>query len=217
MKIQISEFPFEVSYVDGPGERIAFFVQGCPIVCPGCQSPGLWPLKGGKETSVGRVVYALVKAACKDNDHGNITISGGEPLAQPEPVTKLVKMLKRKGVKHIILYTGYTWEQLQVETHPANPYMGELLKYVDVIVDGPFVKELDHDHITYRGSSNQRPINVKETLEAGELVLENWDNEIVITDEGDLVMPIGFGKEFGKMGKVEVNRMCGQNEISIQT
>lgn len=198
------------SHVDGPGERTVLFVQGCPLACKGCQNKQLWPFEGGRLADEVVMATSLALLAKK---HGNVTISGGEPMAQPEALGRLVQNLRKQpGVKNIQVYSGYTWDKLTDPENPASSIViNEVLPYIDVLVDGPFIRELDDPYITYRGSRNQRPIDVQESLRTGKLVVLDWDNpEIQITTEGDLILPAGLADVFAETGTVEWTRMCGQ-------
>jgi len=197
MKIRINKI-VRNSLVDGPGERLAIFLQGCALACKGCQNRALWDSKGGYETTVEDLVQVV-----ENLGSDQVTITGGEPLLQAEAAITLGLQLKNAG-KHVILYTGY-----EIESLPVFGYHWILPRAFDVIVDGPFIKELDHDKLTYRGSANQRPVDVKATWETGHVVTLEWDNELVIAPNGDLVMPLGFADELD-LGQAENSRMCGQ-------
>jgi len=204
--IRISHFQSR-SFVDGPGERAVLFMQGCPIECPGCQNRHLWTPFGGRLESEIDVADTLVNLA---QEHGNITISGGDPFAQPMALLCLVQRLREyPQVKHIIVYTGYVFENLVKAIDSTTA----ALDYIDVLVDGPFIREMDDPLITYRGSRNQRPIDVPASLKFGRAVLLDWDHpEIVISPEGDAFMPVGLVKEFEEIGDVEKTRRCGQTK-----
>jgi anaerobic ribonucleoside-triphosphate reductase activating protein len=194
------------SFVDGPGERTAIFIQGCPLACRGCQSKHLWTSEGGISE------YPYQMAAYLLTEGERITISGGEPFAQPEALAELIYYLHLLGAEHIIIYSGYTWDELHSPDHPANAYLDFILKRIDVLVDGRFVLELDDPTITYRGSRNQRPIDVQESLVEGRIVTQDWDDEIEITSDGNLVMPVGFSKIFEPVGNIQKSRRCGQSK-----
>lgn len=199
--------------VDGPGERTAVFFQGCPLGCAGCQNKHIWPFDGGTQVEVKDLAETLV------NLNSQYTISGGEPFAQPAALAELVWRLRWTGDydllsnRHIIVFTGYTWEELMNPSHPAYPYLKTIYENIDVLVDGRFVRELDDPYITYRGSRNQRVIDVFETLSTGEICTLDWDNEIVLDVDGSLLMPVGFAQDFEEVGQVESNRKCGQTRF----
>ena len=197
------------SCVDGPGERTVLFTQGCSIRCPGCQSQHLWPFEGGEEVDTEKVAKVLLSLS---KDHKNVTISGGEPFDQASELRSLVSKLKAAG-RHVIIYTGYTWGEL-ITRHQRLQVYRDIIDNSDVIVDGPFVKALDHDWIGFRGSSNQRPIDVQATLKDNPLdpVVLDWDDIIVITQDGDLLTPVGFGDLVKDLGPANRSRMCGQSK-----
>lgn len=201
----------ENSFVDGPGKRVTVFVKGCEIGCPSCQSVHLWSPDGGTLYDEDELAMKVAKLA---EDSDGVTVSGGEPFAQAKAVAFFVKSLRKYGVKHIIIYSGYTFEQLINPVTPVFMWVTEILVNVDVLVDGPFIKALDHDRMQYRGSGNQRVIDVPATLEAVELTLLDWDTpELEITPDGNVVLPIGLAKEFSAFGKVERTRMCGSSKF----
>lgn len=208
MKINIHKIEAS-SFVDGPGQRAVLFVQGCTLACPGCQSRHTWPLDSGRLEDVNDVAQTLASLA--DSNGGNVTISGGEIMLQADAIASLVIRLRQLGVEHIVAYTGFTWENLHLPGHPAQPYLDTILSGIDVLVDGPFIKAQDDDFITYRGSRNQRVIDTLASMILGELVVVDWDNEIQISPDGALIMPIGFSKIMSELGNPERSRMCGES------
>ena len=151
------------SIVDGPGIRTTVFGQGCPHHCPGCHNPETWEFGCGTEVSV-EAVAEMVKAnpLCR-----GVTFSGGEPFAQAGEFAKLGRLLKAAGYE-VASYSGYTFEQLMQGTAEQR----ELLETVDVLIDGPFVQAERSLELNFRGSRNQRILNVKASLAAGQAVLE---------------------------------------------
>jgi organic radical activating enzyme len=142
---------------------------------------------------------------------GNVTLSGGEIFQQPAALAELVSTLHYIGPRHVIAYSGYTWEELFSTSHPARPWLSVILPYIDVLVDGRFIRERDDDLIVYRGSRNQRPIDVGASLAEGRVVTLDWDNpEIVIGESGELILPQGLAADFGEMGEVKSHALCGQ-------
>lgn len=198
------------SYVDGPGKRTVIFFQGCNLACPGCQNQALWPAEGGETADVLDVAGRAAQYAGYTG--GNITISGGEPFGQVNALAELVALLKtRYRITHIIVYSGYTWEQINSRTNGKWLICQDALDYIDVLVDGRFVKEQDDPYIVYRGSRNQRPIDVAASRKAGRAVTLNWDNpEAQITPGGDVVLPAGLAGELGDIGRIQTSPMCGQ-------
>ncbi|WP_066196097.1 MULTISPECIES: anaerobic ribonucleoside-triphosphate reductase activating protein [Gracilibacillus] len=138
------------SVVDGKGMRTVIFFAGCPHFCPGCHNPRSWNIRNGKEMSVEQVVGEAL------NPLTDITLSGGDPFFQAKVAARIAKQLKAHG-KHIWAYTGWTIEQL---LENKNPDQLALLQYVDVLVDGPFRMEERDLTLAFRGSRNQRIIDM---------------------------------------------------------
>ena len=151
------------SSVDGPGVRFVVFFQGCPHHCPGCQNPATWDPQAGEEIEVEDLIYELGRTRFLDG----ITLSGGDPFVQPEAVMALADAAREKGLT-VWAYTGWTWEALR--NGAAGETAKEALSHIDVLVDGPFVEELLSRECIYRGSSNQRLIDVPASLKAGRAV-----------------------------------------------
>lgn len=147
------------SLVNGDGIRDVIFFQGCGHHCKGCQNPQTWDYDGGEHMFLATLVRELSESS------NNVTISGGEPLDQAESLIKLVKELKKQG-KNIWLYTGNT-------VNPTKRLYYVLSRYVDVVVDGKFVEELKDPNLLFRGSSNQRIIDLPKSVEEKKIVL--WE------------------------------------------
>ena len=147
------------SAVDGTGFRDVLFVNYCPHHCKGCHNPETWDIENGKDISVSEVFEKLTKSSLT-----NVTFSGGEPFCQPKPLTKLAKMLINEG-KTIWIYTGFLFEELL-----KNPEQKELLEHCIVCVDGQFEEDKKGLNMRFKGSSNQRIIDVKKSMEKGEVV-----------------------------------------------
>ena len=153
------------SIVDGPGLRAVLWTQGCGHHCPGCQNPGTWDFNGG-----GLVPIDMVKEAIDELEYQDgITFSGGDPMFQPESCNILAEYAKNKGL-NIWVYTGFTYEELLKMAEKKPVYM-DFLKKIDVLVDGRFVESKKDLNLLFRGSSNQRLIDVPKTLKNGEIVL----------------------------------------------
>ena len=135
--------------VDGPGFRLSVYCAGCSHRCPGCHNPQSWEMANGKEMDVEEILQAV-----KDSPW-NVTFSGGDPFFQAEGFAELARRIKAETSKTIWCYTGYTLEALKQEN---DPWKMELLKNIDVLVDGPFIQELRDEQLRFRGSSNQRII-----------------------------------------------------------
>ena len=147
------------SIVDGPGIRTTFFCQGCPHHCEGCHNPETWPFEGGTPMPT----EALVEIVTANPLCRGVTFSGGEPFAQAEGFLELAAALKEKGYE-IASYSGYTFEQLLHGT----PAQKALLAKLDVLIDGPFVLAERSLQTPFRGSKNQRILDVPKSLAAGE-------------------------------------------------
>ena len=149
------------SIVDGPGIRTTIFSQGCPHRCPGCHNPETWAFGCGTEMEEERIVEIVrSNPLCR-----GVTFSGGEPFAQASGFAKLAKLLKAKGYE-VASYSGYTFEQLL----SGSPEQRELLGSIDILIDGPFRMEEKSLEIAFRGSRNQRIIDVPKSLVTGEAV-----------------------------------------------
>ena len=154
----------EESIVDGPGFRIVIFFQGCAHHCYGCHNPETWDFEGGKEVS-----FDLIKKIIDDNPYADgITLSGGDPLYQIDASTEIAEYAKSKGLD-VILYTGFLFEEV-LEMTKANQRLKDLLNNVDTLIDGPFILEKRHLSLKFRGSSNQRIIDVKKSLMQNKIV-----------------------------------------------
>lgn len=149
------------SIVDGPGLRYTVFVQGCHRNCPGCHNPETHDPAGGYEKSIEALIAGLYRNPLADG----LTISGGEPFLQAEDCAKLAWLAHERG-KNVWVYTGYTYEEAL--THEEwLPFLDE----IDVLVDGAFIESEKSYELHFRGSGNQRLIDVPASLEAGEVVL----------------------------------------------
>ncbi len=150
------------SIVDGPGLRYSVFVQGCTHACPGCHNPESQPFEGGYTMTVSEIMSDIrANPLCR-----NITITGGEPFDQACACAALARMLKHEGYG-VWAYTGYLFEDL---SQSAREGVEDLLEHIDVLVDGPFVESLKSLELDWRGSSNQRVIDMARTREMGRVV-----------------------------------------------
>ena len=151
--------------VDGLGWRTSIYCTGCWHRCTGCHNPETWNLASGNPVSTDRLIESL-----RQTGH-DLTLTGGDPMYQARACLELVRKAKERLGINVWLYTGFTWEELQ-----SNPYRRELAHAVDVIVDGPFEIAHKTSNLPFRGSSNQRIIDVKATLMNGrvtELAIDN--------------------------------------------
>ena len=155
------------SIVDGPGFRFVVFCQGCPHACEGCHNPETHDFAGGKEIKIER----LLEEIDKDKLLAGVTFSGGEPFCQPEGFLELGKRVKERGLT-ITVFSGYTFEQL-TEMSIQNEAIRELMEITDILIDGPYVKSLRDLTLQFRGSSNQRIIDMNVTKKVGEMAIWN--------------------------------------------
>lgn len=159
-KIRVATLLFD-SIVDGPGLRNVLFVQGCSHGCLGCHNPESWDPLGAQAIDTEEIIQRLL-----DHPTRNLTLSGGEPFEQAEALVEIVKELKKHQF-NLWAYSGYTYERL-IQGSPAQK---KLLSYLDVLVDGPFILAKRSLSLLYRGSSNQRLINLNSTRKQRDIVL----------------------------------------------
>ncbi|MDE6321177.1 MAG: anaerobic ribonucleoside-triphosphate reductase activating protein [Muribaculaceae bacterium] len=133
--------------VDGPGLRTSIYLAGCDHHCPGCHNPATWPHTVGEDVTIDDIVKHVI-----DNEF-DVTLTGGDPLYQPQGVKTLVNKLKQMNI-NVWLYTGFTYEEIM-----ADPKLSDAIAEVDVVVDGPFIQSLRDETLMFRGSSNQRLID----------------------------------------------------------
>ncbi|MBQ3611651.1 MAG: anaerobic ribonucleoside-triphosphate reductase activating protein [Firmicutes bacterium] len=153
------------SIVDGPGIRFTVFCQGCPHACEGCHNPETHDFAGGNDISIER----LLEEIDKDKLLAGVTFSGGEPFCQAEAFACLGREVKERGL-NITVFSGYTLEELQ-DMAVQRADVRELLELTDILIDGPFINELRDLTLQFRGSSNQRVIDMNETRKTGELAI----------------------------------------------
>ncbi len=163
MKIRITGIVRE-SIVDGPGLRTAVFAQGCSHHCLGCHNPQTWDFNAGQQIDVDRVMEEIKKVKLITG----VTLSGGEPFDQAEGFAELAEKVKGQGLS-VITFTGYTFEEILAQQ--AKAAWMSLLRNSDLLVDGPFKQELKDLSLAFRGSKNQRIIDVKKSIELEEVVL----------------------------------------------
>lgn len=165
------------SIVDGEGIRFAVFVQGCPHHCKGCHNPQTWDPRGGTIADTDDIFEQIASDPILDG----VTFSGGEPFAQARPLVQLADRVRAELPKlNIMVYTGYTFEELIEKADPDNAFL-ELLKRADYLVDGPYIAEKRSLELKFMGSSNQRFLNVPESLAQNRPVpasLSDYDFEI---------------------------------------
>ena len=158
----------EDTMVDGPGFRTSIYCAGCHHECPGCHNPQSWNPGGGHPMTTDEVMKIIVA-----DPYANVTFSGGDPMYQAEGFTELARAIRSQTQKTIWCYTGFTFEAIV-----KIPRYRQLLDEIDVLVDGPFVKSLRDEDILFRGSSNQRLVDVPASLAKGEVVEFHPDVEV---------------------------------------
>ena len=151
------------SVVNGVGIRDVIFLQGCPHHCRECHNPETWDMNGGVEHGILQLYHLF------EDSHNNLTISGGDPMIQLDDLERLLYIFYLNTNKTVWIYTGYKFEDFPIETWRKLAKLN-----VEVIVDGQF--EIDKKDLTleFRGSSNQRIIDLKKSVDVGEVVL--WEN-----------------------------------------
>ena len=153
--------------VDGPGFRTSIYCAGCRHQCPGCHNPQSWAFNQGYEMGVDDLMKII-----EADPYANVTFSGGDPMFQAAGFAELAREIHKRTNKDIWCFTGFTYEALITQEQR------ELLEQLDVLVDGPFIQKLHDPDLLFRGSSNQRLIDVQASLYSGEVVL--WHPDIAI-------------------------------------
>lgn len=151
------------SFVDGEGVRYAIFFQGCKHNCDGCHNKSTHDFNSGYELNIDAIIDDLQALDYLDG----VTFSGGDPLFQAEEIIELAKRIKEETDLNIWCYTGFVYEDIMANDDAKK----ELLTYIDVLVDGRYDKSNRSLALKFRGSSNQRLINVKESLVKNLVVL----------------------------------------------
>lgn len=151
----------EESFVDGLGIRYVIFTQGCGHHCYKCQNPETWEFRGGYSKNIEELVEDILENPMLDG----VTLSGGDPMYQTDAVIELIKQIKIRSKLNIWLYTGFTYEECL-----CNKNRLEVLKLIDVLVDGEYKDELKSLSLRFRGSSNQRIIDVQKSLQNNEII-----------------------------------------------
>lgn len=148
--------------VDGPGLRTSIYFAGCRHACEGCHNPQSWDFLAGRPMSIAEIMARVEEA---DSD---VTLTGGDPLYQIDKLIALCEAIRQKGYG-IWCYTGFEYEQII-----ANPSLARILDYVDVVVDGPFMLTQRDISLRFKGSANQRLIDVRKSRQ-GEIVI--WSDQ----------------------------------------
>ena len=165
--IRLSGIAYE-SLVNGPGMRRVFFAQGCKHNCPGCFNPDTHDFAGGEE----RNMDELIKDVLDNPILKGVTFSGGDPFEQADKFAYMAKEFRKNGL-NIWSYTGYKFENI-IKQSENNKGWKDLLNNIDVLVDGRFEKDKMQDGLKFRGSLNQRMIDVKESLKTGKIVILDY-------------------------------------------
>lgn len=153
----------EESIVDGPGIRFVVFTQGCPHDCKGCHNPQTHDFNLGEYINIDD----LAKRINSNPLLKGVTLSGGEPFMQCEALVELISKLNNN--LDIITYSGFTFEEIVKKANNENRFM-DLLNYTDILIDGRFEEEKKDENLAFRGSSNQRAINVKLSLKNKKII-----------------------------------------------
>lgn len=162
-KLRVAGFAKE-SIVDGPGLRYVVFTQGCPHNCYGCHNPQTHDFNGGYFADVDDIYNDIVKNPLLKG----VTISGGEPFNQACEVSNLLTRLREKNYD-VMVYTGYRYEDLHEKANDRNEFL-RLIENTDILVDGKFEMESKNEMLSFRGSENQRIIDCKKSMDAGEVI-----------------------------------------------
>ena len=141
----------EQTMADGPGFRTAIYCAGCAHRCPGCHNPQSWDFGAGYDVTVDELMEII-----RADEMSDVSFSGGDPFYQAVAFTELARRIKTETGKNIWCWTGFTLEEIQ-----ADPTMAQMLPWIDVLVDGPFLLEQRDTSLLFRGSPNQRIIYLK--------------------------------------------------------
>ena len=155
------------SLVEGPGRRSSLLVSGCELACRGCWVPFLHPTESGVLIPVNRLADALIDPAY---ERDGISILGGEPMLQPEGLLALVRALRARGCRHVLVYSGYTYQRL-LRMARCQPMIGTILDEIDVLIDGPYVEAHTQSAGPWTGSGNQRAIDLVATRRHGRIMV----------------------------------------------
>jgi len=158
MNIQLMRIVVDTT-VDGPGWRTSIYCAGCSHACPGCHNPETWNFEAGESRSIDDIIEEL------KTTEGNITFSGGDPLYQPEAFAELARRIREELHRTIWCYTGFLFEDVV-----NDEKMSKILPYLEVLVDGPFMLAERNINLLFRGSNNQRLVDVQKSLQVGKVV-----------------------------------------------
>ena len=150
----------EGTSVDGPGLRTSIYLAGCSHHCPGCHNPASWNPQGGEKRTLDELMQVIAY------NEAPVTLSGGDPLQQPDGTRALIHRIKRELGYNVWCFTGYTWEEIV-----KDAILLDVIRELDVLVDGPFIEAERDTILRFRGSRNQRLIDVQASLSTGCLTL----------------------------------------------
>ena len=167
MKIKLAAYLQPDSIVDGEGIRTVIWTQGCPHHCLGCHNPETHDVNGGAEVELEEVFTIIDELEGQDG----ITFSGGDPFMQPKACCEIARYARKKGL-NIWAYTGYNFEDL-ISLSKVKPSIMDFLKEIDILIDGKFILAQKSLNCLFRGSKNQRIINVRESLKKKKTILED--------------------------------------------
>ena len=153
MMLRVLDIMLE-TMVDGPGLRTSIYAAGCKHACKGCHNPQSWDFHAGRLVEVDDLLEIVMSDPFAD-----VSFSGGDPLYQVEGFTELARRIKEETAKNIWCWTGFTFEEVR-----ADERLSMILPYIDVLVDGPFIESLRDPRLLFRGSSNQRIIDLKKVF-----------------------------------------------------
>ena len=145
---------------DRPGLRTSIYMAGCNHHCPGCHNHASWDPKGGEERSLDELMQGIAY------NEAPVTLSGGDPLQPPDGTRALIHRIKQELGYNVWCFTGYTWEEIE-----KDPVLLDVVRELDVLVDGPFIQAQRDISLRFRGSRNPRLIDVQRTLATGHLTL----------------------------------------------
>lgn len=160
-KISVLDILYDTT-VDGPGFRTSIYAAGCIHKCLECHNPQSWDYANGQEYSIEELLDIV-----SVSEFANVTFTGGDPLIQVNEFTELAKKIKTFTHKNIWCYTGFTFEQIN-----KSQKLSQILPFLDVLVDGKYMNNLYNEDLPFRGSSNQRIIDVPKTLQTEEIIVK---------------------------------------------
>lgn len=184
MSIKLASELQQDSIVDGIGIRTVIWTQGCEHKCPGCHNPGTHDINGGFEKNLEELKEEISNLELQEG----VTFSGGDPFYQPKECAELARYIKSLNM-NVWCYTGFTFERL-LKLSKIQPAIMEFLKNIDILIDGPFIISKRSYSAKFRGSSNQRIIDVAKSLEAGRAIQTLLEEEEEVCDFGRYQAPL---------------------------